>query len=141
MSEAYDLPLRNLAREVALKSGVLLREGIYAAVQGPNLETRAEYRFLRLIGADVVGMSTVPEVIVARHGGMRVLGLSIITDQCLPDALVPASIDDIIKRSPEQPSRSWRQWFAGCWSVCEFYRKRQYRQFKRKSETFCPVAR
>jgi purine-nucleoside phosphorylase len=97
MSEAYDMSLRNIAREVALASGVLLREGVYAAVQGPNLETRAEYRFLRTIGADVVGMSTVPEVIVARHGGMRVLGLSIITDQCLPDALAPASIEDIIK--------------------------------------------
>lgn len=97
MSEAYDAALRGMAREVAIANGIQLREGIYAAVQGPNLETRAEYRFLRLIGADVVGMSTVPEVIVARHGGMRVLGLSIITDQCLPDALEPASLDEIIK--------------------------------------------
>lgn len=97
MSAPYDAELRDHARAVALSEGVLLREGIYAAVQGPNLETRAEYRFLRLIGADVVGMSTVPEVIVARHSGMRVLGLSIITDQCLPDSLAPANIDDIIK--------------------------------------------
>jgi purine-nucleoside phosphorylase len=97
MSDAYDSTLRALARQVAVDAGILLREGVYAAVQGPSLETRAEYRFLRLIGADVVGMSTVPEVIIARHGGMRVLGLSIITDQCLPDALEPASIEDIIK--------------------------------------------
>ena len=97
MSEPYDSSLRVLAREVAVANGITLREGIYAAVQGPNLETRAEYRFLRAVGADVVGMSTVPEVIVARHGGMRVLGLSIITDQCLPDALESASLAQIIK--------------------------------------------
>jgi len=96
MSEPYDAGLRAIAREVAVANGITLREGVYAAVQGPNLETRAEYRFLRTVGADVVGMSTVPEVIVARHGGMRVLGLSIITDQCLPDALQSASIDQII---------------------------------------------
>jgi purine-nucleoside phosphorylase len=97
MSEPYDVELRRLARDVAAANGITLREGIYAAVQGPNLETRAEYRFLRTIGADVVGMSTVPEVIVALHGGMRVLGLSIITDQCLPDALQPASVEQIIQ--------------------------------------------
>ncbi len=96
MSEPYDPALRALAREVALQQGIPLREGVYVAVQGPNLETRAEYRFLRGIGADVVGMSTVPEVIVALHGGMRVLGLSIITDQCLPDALQPASLAQIV---------------------------------------------
>ena len=96
MSEPYDRELRARARAVALANGITLREGVYAAVQGPNLETRAEYRFLRSIGADVVGMSTVPETIVARHGGMRVLGLSIITDQCLPDALEPASVQQII---------------------------------------------
>jgi purine-nucleoside phosphorylase len=96
MSEPYDPALRALAREVALQNGITIREGVYVAVQGPNLETRAEYRFLRGIGADVVGMSTVPEVIVALHGGMRVLGLSIITDQCLPDALEPASLARIV---------------------------------------------
>jgi purine-nucleoside phosphorylase len=96
MSEPYDPALRRLAREVAVAAGITLREGVYVAVQGPNLETRAEYRFLRGIGADVVGMSTVPEVIVAVHGGMRVLGLSIITDQCLPDALKPAHVADFI---------------------------------------------
>ncbi|HUQ45030.1 MAG TPA: purine-nucleoside phosphorylase [Gemmatimonadaceae bacterium] len=96
MSEPYDGALRALARDVAMRQGVTLREGVYVAVAGPNLETRAEYRMLRALGADVVGMSTVPEVIVARHGGMRVLGLSIITDQCLPDALEPASVEQII---------------------------------------------
>jgi purine-nucleoside phosphorylase len=81
---------------VALERGIELREGVYVAVSGPNLETRAEYRFLRAIGADVVGMSTVPEVIVAKHAGMRVLGLSIITDMCLPDNLEPATVEKII---------------------------------------------
>ena len=75
---------------------ITLREGVYVAVSGPSLETRAEYRMLRALGADVVGMSTVPEVIVAVQAGFRVLGLSIITDQCLPDALEPASLDRII---------------------------------------------
>jgi len=97
MSAAYDEELREIAREVAFSRGITMREGVYVAVQGPNLETRAEYRFLRICGADVVGMSTVPEVIVARHAGMRVLGLSIITDQCLPDALEPANVQEIIK--------------------------------------------
>ena len=96
MSEPYDAALRSLARAVALALGVPLREGVYVAVTGPNLETRAEYRMLRALGADVVGMSTVPEVITAAHMGLRVLGLSIITDQCLPDALAPASLEQIL---------------------------------------------
>ena len=96
MSVAYDAPLRALARQVAVEQGITVREGIYVAVVGPNLETRAEYRMLRGLGADVVGMSTVPEVIVARHGGMRVLGLSIITDMCLPDSLQEATLDEIV---------------------------------------------
>jgi purine-nucleoside phosphorylase len=96
MSEPYSNALRAKARAVAAKLGVPLREGIYAAVMGPNLETRAEYRMLRGLGADVVGMSTVPEVIVAVHGGMQVLGISIITDRCLPDALEPASLEQIL---------------------------------------------
>ena len=96
MSEPYDAGLRELARAVAVEQGIVLREGVYVAVAGPNLETRAEYRFLRGLGADVVGMSTVPETTVAVHGGMRVLGISIITDQCLPDALEPVSIERIL---------------------------------------------
>jgi len=96
MSAPYDPALRELARRVAAELGIVLREGVYVAVAGPNLETRAEYRMLRAIGADVVGMSTVPEVIVAVHQGMRVLGLSIVTDQCLPDALEPAELSRII---------------------------------------------
>ena len=96
MSAPYDPELRALARAVALELGIVLREGVYVAVAGPNLETRAEYRMLRAAGADVVGMSTVPEVIVAGHQGMRTIGISIITDQCLPDALAPASVEQII---------------------------------------------
>jgi purine-nucleoside phosphorylase len=96
MTAAYDPDLRALARAVALEQGITLREGTYVAVAGPNLETRAEYRMLRALGADLVGMSTVPEVIVARQEAMRVLGLSIITDLCLPDALEPATVDRIL---------------------------------------------
>jgi purine-nucleoside phosphorylase len=96
MSAPYDPVLRALTREVARELGITLREGVYVAVPGPNLETRAEYRMLRNLGADVVGMSTVPEVIVAAHAGMRTIGLSIITDQCLPDALEPADLGRII---------------------------------------------
>jgi purine-nucleoside phosphorylase len=96
MSAPYDEGLRALARDVAAERQISLREGVYVAVPGPNLETRAEYRMLRALGADAVGMSTVPEVIVAVHAGLRVLGLSIITDQCLPDALEPANVATII---------------------------------------------
>jgi purine-nucleoside phosphorylase len=96
MSAAYDPSLLETARVVAKERGIAVREGVYAAVSGPNLETRAEYRFLRTIGADVVGMSTVPEVIVAVHGGMRVLGLSIVTDMCIPETLEPATLERII---------------------------------------------
>jgi purine-nucleoside phosphorylase len=97
MSAPYDEGLRAMARAAALDLGITLREGTYAAVAGPNLETRAEYRMLRGFGADVVGMSTVPEVTVAVHEGMRVLGISVITDACLPDALEPAEIGRIIE--------------------------------------------
>lgn len=96
MSEPYTRALIDLAEAAALKSGIRLQRGVYVAVTGPCLETRAEYRFLRFIGADAVGMSTVPEVIVAVHAGLRVLGFSAITDECLPDALEPANIEKII---------------------------------------------
>jgi purine-nucleoside phosphorylase len=96
MSEAYDPTLRALARDVAAEQGITLREGVYVAVAGPNLETRAEYTMLRALGADVVGMSTVPEVLVARHGDMRVLGISIVTDMCIPETLEPASLERIL---------------------------------------------
>jgi purine-nucleoside phosphorylase len=105
MSAPYDPELRALARAAALELGIVLREGVYVAVAGPSLETRAEYRMLRALGADVVGMSTVPEVIVAVHAGMRALGISIITDQCLPDALEPAEIARIIATATQaEPS-------------------------------------
>ena len=96
MCEPYDRQLVELAQSEALALGIRAQTGVYVAVPGPNLETRAEYRFLRTIGADVVGMSTVPEVIAAVHGGMRVLGIAIVTDMCLPDALAPADIGHII---------------------------------------------
>jgi len=96
MSAPYDAGLRADARAVAGTRGITLREGVYVAVTGPNLETRAEYRWLRGIGADVVGMSTVPEVIVAVHAGIRVLGLSVITDQCVPESLEPATVERIL---------------------------------------------
>jgi purine-nucleoside phosphorylase len=97
MCHAYDRQLLTLARRIALDEKIPCQQGVFVAVSGPNLETAAEYRFLRGIGADVVGMSTVPEVIVAVHSKMRVLGLSIITDLCLPDALEPVSLPDIIR--------------------------------------------
>jgi purine-nucleoside phosphorylase len=96
MCRPYDTALVERALEIARKENFAAHRGVYVAVTGPNLETRAEYRFLRLIGADVVGMSTVPEVIVAAHAGLRVLGLSIVTDLCLPDALQPAKIEHIL---------------------------------------------
>ncbi|HED11119.1 MAG TPA: purine-nucleoside phosphorylase [Caldithrix abyssi] len=96
MSEPYDKELIALAEEVALEQKLNLRKGVYVAVQGPNLETRAEYRFLRAIGADVVGMSTVPEAIVANHMGMKTLAFSVITDECYADALQAVSLEEII---------------------------------------------
>lgn len=96
MIEPYDKALQDEALKVALEANIVAHRGVYVAVTGPNLETRAEYRFLRGIGADVVGMSTIPEVLVAVHAGIKVLGFSIVTDMCLPDALEPVDIDKII---------------------------------------------
>lgn len=101
MSEPYDRELQERAMEAALARKIRLHRGVYVAVTGPNLETRAEYRMLRRMGADIVGMSTVPEVIVARHMGLRVLGISIVTDACLPDALEPADVPTIIRTAQE----------------------------------------
>jgi purine-nucleoside phosphorylase len=96
MCHPYDEELLALAQRVALEEKIVCHKGVFVAVPGPNLETRAEYRFLRNIGADVVGMSTAPEVIVGVHANLRILGLSVITDMCLPDALEPAVLADII---------------------------------------------
>jgi purine-nucleoside phosphorylase len=96
MIAPYDRVLQDLALRIALEANVVAHRGVYVGVTGPNLETRAEYRFLRAIGADVVGMSTVPEVLVAVHAGLRVLGFSIVTDLCLPDALEPVRIEEIL---------------------------------------------
>ena len=96
MSRPYDETLRRTAEHHALRLGIKLHQGVYVAVVGPNLETKAEYRFLRMIGADAVGMSTVPEVIVARHMGLRTMAISVITDECFPDALEPVSIEDVL---------------------------------------------
>jgi|SRR5690606_10179829 len=101
MSEAYSNELINLAETVAIENKIKVQKGVYVAVPGPNLETKAEYRFLRGIGADVVGMSTVPENIAANHLGMKVLGFSIITDECFPDSLKPVNVKEIIDAAME----------------------------------------
>ena len=108
MSAPYTPELIDAALAVARQKNFSAHRGVYVAVAGPNLETRAEYRFLRTIGADVVGMSTVPEVIVAVHSGLRVLGLSVITDMCLPDALEVATVENIlaVARSAEPKLRA-----------------------------------
>ena len=96
MSEPYARPLVALAERVALEQQLALQRAVFVGVAGPNLETAAEYRFLRWIGADVVGMSLVPETIVAVHGGQRVLALNVVTDACLPDQLRPVEIPEIL---------------------------------------------
>jgi len=101
MSEPYTRELIELAERIALEEKIKVQKGVYVGVSGPNLETRAEYRFLRAIGADVVGMSTIPEVIVAVHSSMRVLGLSVVTDACFPDALQPVNIQEILRIAAE----------------------------------------
>ncbi|MBU0474157.1 MAG: purine-nucleoside phosphorylase [Bacteroidetes bacterium] len=97
MSEPYDNQLIALAEKIALENQIKVHQGSYVIVAGPNLETKAEYRFLRAIGADVVGMSTVPECIVANHMGMKVFGMSIITDECFPDSLKAVSMNEILE--------------------------------------------
>lgn len=96
MSEPYTERLVELAENVAIENGIKMHKGVYVSLSGPTMETKAEYRFLRLIGADVVGMSTVPEVIAAVHMGMDVLGISVITDECFPDALEAVDIEDVL---------------------------------------------
>ncbi len=96
MSQPYNATLNNLLKQIATELDIKLHEGVYVAVMGPNLETRAEYRFLHRIGADVVGMSTVPEVIVANHMGLPCCAISVLTDDCDPDTLQPANIAEII---------------------------------------------
>lgn len=96
MSRPYDPDLNRQLHALAGRLGLQLGEGVYAAVTGPNLETRAEYRYLRTIGADLVGMSTVPEVIVANHMGLPCAAVSVVTDECDPDNLQPVSLPDII---------------------------------------------
>lgn len=96
MSRPYSPAMMEAAEKIAKEENITLHRGVYVAVTGPNLETRAEYRFLRLIGGDVVGMSTVPEVIVANHMGLEVCAISVITDECDPDKLEPVSVEDII---------------------------------------------
>jgi purine-nucleoside phosphorylase len=97
MSEPYSLDLIRIAEEVAAENKIKIHKGVYVAVSGPNLETRAEYKFLRETGADVVGMSTIPENIVANHMGIKVLGMSIITDECFPETLKPVNVEEIIE--------------------------------------------
>jgi purine-nucleoside phosphorylase len=105
MSAPYALDMVERAQALALQHGIRVQTGVYVSVAGPNLETRAEYRMLRAIGADCVGMSTVPEVIVARHMGMRVFAVSCVTDMCLPDALEEAKLEDILKVAGEAEPR------------------------------------
>ncbi len=101
MSEPYNRELIALAEKIAKKENIELKRGVYAAMSGPSLETAAEYRFLRIIGADTIGMSTIPEDIVAVHSGMKVLGISVITDACVPEDLKPVNISEIIKTAKE----------------------------------------
>jgi len=101
MIEPYCMEYVEAAEEIALEENIRAHRGVYAAMTGPCLETRAEYRMLRIIGADAIGMSTVPEVIVAVHAGLKTFGAGILTDVCLPDALEPANIEEIIAVAAE----------------------------------------
>jgi purine-nucleoside phosphorylase len=95
MSKVYDERLRNKAKLIALEYNIPVREGVYIGVQGPTFETPAEYRMFRVMGADIIGMSTVPEVIVARHAGMKVFGISIITDSGVPGEITEISHEEV----------------------------------------------
>lgn len=112
MSEPYTERLIETAENVALDLSIKMHEGVYLAISGPMLETKAEYRYMRQLGADVVGMSTVPEVISAVHMGLEVLGISVITDECFPDALEPVSLDDVLEgwngRTKNDSGYYWR---------------------------------
>jgi len=108
MCHPYDPQFLALAEKIAAEEKIPARRGVYVALTGPCLETRAEYKFLRVIGADVVGMSTVPEVIAGVHGGFRILGVSIVTDICIPETLEPVNIQDIIRTANEAEPRMTR---------------------------------
>ncbi len=97
MSEPYDNKLIELTERIVLEERIKAHRGVYVGISGPSLETRAEYKFLRMIGADAVGMSTVPEVIVAKHSNLQVLGISCISDECIPDRLKPVDLSKIIQ--------------------------------------------
>ena len=97
MSEPYSKRLASIAENIALENKIPIKKGVYAIMSGPSLETKAEYKMLQIIGADAIGMSTVPENIVAKQSGLEVFGLSIITDECIPEVLKPTSIDEIIE--------------------------------------------
>jgi purine-nucleoside phosphorylase len=101
MSRPYDISMNKIAVEIAKKNNIKCNEGVYVSVPGPNLETKAEYRFLRIIGGDAVGMSTVPEVIVANHMGIPVFAVSVLTDEGFPEELEPISVEEIIKVASE----------------------------------------
>ncbi len=101
MHNCYDSALVELALATALRLGIPLQRGVYSWVSGPSLETGAEYRYMRLVGSDVIGMSTVPEVIVARHAGLRCLGFSVVTDMGLPDAMAPVNLADVLRAAAE----------------------------------------
>ena len=105
MCEPYDQALVDRALSIARAEDIVAHKGVLVAVAGPNLETRAEYRMLRTMGSDVVGMSTIPEVIVAVHSSMRVVGFSVVTDLCFPDALEPADVNEIVRVANEAEPR------------------------------------
>lgn len=101
MSEPYNRELIAAVERIAKKENIKVQKGVYAAMTGPSLETAAEYKMLRIIGTDAIGMSTVPEVIVGAHTGMKILGLSVVTDLCIPETLQPVDIDEIIRIAGE----------------------------------------